>query len=52
MQFIVMRMQEEYEKKGKKLCRCLVDTVKAFDRVQRKAMEWAMRKKGLSEVMV
>ena len=25
---------------------------KAFDRVLRKVMEWAMRKKGLSEVMV
>ena len=25
---------------------------KAFDRVPRKVMEWAMRKKGLSEVMV
>ena len=52
MQFNVRRMQEEYEKKGKKLYRCFVDRVKAFKRVPRKAMEWAMRKKGLSEVMV
>ena len=29
-----------------------VDMEKAFDRVPKKVMEWAMRKKGLSEVMV
>ena len=31
---------------------CFVDMEKAFHRVLRKVMEWAMRKKGLSEVMV
>ena len=31
---------------------CCVDKKKAFDRVLRKVMEWAMRKEGLSEVMV
>ena len=31
---------------------CFVDMEKAFDRVPRKVMEWAMRKKGLSEVTV
>ena len=31
---------------------CFVDMEKAFDRVPRKAMEWAMKKRGLSEVMV
>ena len=31
---------------------CFVDMEKAFDRVPRKVMEWAMRKKGQSEVMV
>ena len=29
-----------------------VDIEKAFDRVPRKMMEWAMRKKGLLEVIV
>ena len=48
--FIVRKMQEEYQKKDKKLC--FVNMKKAFDRVPRKVMEWAMRKKGLSEVMV
>ena len=50
--FIVRRMQEEYQKKDKKLYMCFVDMEKAFDRMPRKVMEWAMRKKGLSEVMV
>ena len=50
--FIVRRMQEEYQKKDKKLYMCFVDIEKAFDRVPRKVMEWAMRKKGLSEVIV
>ena len=49
--FIVRRMQEKYQKKDK-LCMCFVDMEKAFDRVPRKVMEWAMRKKGLSEVIV
>ena len=50
--FLVMRMQEEYQKKNKKLCMCFVDMEKAFDRVPRKMMEGAMRKKGISEVIV
>ena len=47
---IVKRKQEEYQK-DKKLCRYSVDMEKAFNRIPRKMMEWAMRKKGLSEVM-
>ena len=50
--FIVMRMKKEYQKKDKKLYICFVDIKKAFDKVPRKVMEWAMRKKGLLEVMV
>ena len=50
--FIVRRMQGEYQKKDKKLFMCFVDMEKAFDRVPRKVMEWAMKKKDLSEVMV
>ena len=50
--FIVRRMQEEYQKKDKKLYMCFVDMEKAFDRVPRKVMEWAMKMKGLSEVIV
>ena len=36
----------------KKLYMCFVDLEKAFDRVPRKVMEWALRKKGLAEVLV
>ena len=50
--FIVRRMKEECQKKGKKLYMCFVDMEKAFDRVPRKVMVWGMRKKGLSEVIV
>ena len=50
--FIVRRMPEEYQKKDKKLYMCFVDMEKAFDRMPRKVMEWAMREKGLSKVLV
>ena len=50
--FIVRRMREVYQKKDKKLYMCFVVMEKSFDRVPRKVMEWAMRKKGPSEVMV
>ena len=50
--FVLRRMQGEYQDKGKKLYMCFVDLQKSFDRVPRKAMEWAMRKKKVPEVMV
>ena len=31
---------------------CFVDLEKTFDRVPRRVMEWAMRKKGLPEILV
>ena len=50
--FILRRLQEEYRDKGKKLYMCFVDLEKAFDRVPRKVMQWAMRKRGLPETIV
>ena len=50
--YILRRLQEEYLDKEKKLYMCFVGLEKAFDRVPRKVLEWAIRKKGISEVMV
>ena len=48
--FILRRLQEEYHVKGKVLC--FVNLEKAFHRVHRKRLEWAMRKKGIPHVFV
>ena len=45
-------MQEEHHARGRKLHMCFVDPDKAFVRVSRKVLEWAMRKKGIPEVLV
>jgi hypothetical protein len=50
--FILRRLQEEYRDKERKLYICFVDLEKAFDRVPRKVMEWAMRKRNVPEVLV
>ena len=50
--FILRRLQEEFRGREKKLYMCFVDLKKAFDRVPKKVMEWALRKKGLVEMLV
>ena len=50
--FIFIRLQEEYHAKGKKVYMCFVDLEKSSDRVPRKVLEWAMRKKETPEVLV
>ena len=50
--FVMRRMQEEHRDKKKRLYMCFVDIEKAFDKASRKVMEWAMRKKGLPEVIL
>ena len=50
--FILRRMQEEFCGREEKLYMCFVDLEKAFDRTPRKVMKWALRKKGLAEVLV
>ena len=49
---ILRRLQEEYHAKGRKLYMCFVDQEKASDRVPRKVLEWALRKKEIPEVLV
>ena len=43
--FILRRLQELYHAKGKELYVCFVNIEKAYDRVLKKVLEWAMRKK-------
>ena len=50
--FILRKMQEEFREREQKLYMCFVDLEKAIDRVLRKVMEWALRRKGLAEVLV
>ena len=47
---ILRRLQEENHAKGKRLYKCLVNLEKALDRVLRKVLKWALRKKGIQEV--
>jgi len=42
--FIVRQMQEKFRAKGKKLCFGFVDLEKAFDRVLKEVIRWAMHK--------
>ena len=50
--FMLRRMQKEYLAKGIRLYMCFVDLEGAFDRVPRNVFEWAMRKKGIPEILV
>ena len=41
--FFLRRLQEEYLEKEKKLYMCFVDLEKAFEKVPRRVLEWAIR---------
>ena len=50
--FILRRIQESYLGTNRKLFICFVDLKKAFDRVPKKVIEWALRKKLVPERLV
>ena len=49
---ILRRLLEECRAKGKRLYICFVNLEKALDRASKEVLEWAMRKKGIPEVLV
>ena len=50
--FILRRMKKSYFEKNRKLFICFVDLEKAFDRVPKKVIDWALKKKLVSERLV
>ena len=50
--FLGRRLQKEHRAKDKRMYVCFIDLENAFDRAARRVMEWAMRKKGLPEILV
>ena len=48
--FILRQLQEKHLAKNKKLYFAFVDLEKAFDRVPRKVIWWAMRKLGIESI--
>ena len=51
-EFILGRLQEDCYAKGNKLYVCFMNLEKAFDRVPKKVLELAMKKKGMPDVLV
>ena len=50
--FVLRRLTEKFKAKNKKLFFIFVDLEKAFDRVPREAIRFALRWKGVQEYLV
>ena len=50
--FIIRQLQEKHQQKKKDLYFASVDLEKAFDRVPREVVRWALRKLGVDEWLV
>ena len=50
--FIMRQVQEKHQAKKKKMCYAFMELEKAFDRVPREVVRWALRKLGLAESLI